>query len=429
MGDNHHERSDGDVAGDDPASEREQTEEATEEGGRGEQSRKEEELEEEAGFDEVFCQEREEQAEEEQVDVVEEDIEERDDARRSHSAYEIENGAVEPHEGHRPSRRQAGQRDAPDEQGRHRVPRDERAHTDAAPEKTGRAGGEAGLEPKPARDRSDPEDDLERRISGLIEILNVVRGEQQWCVVVAECLSVLRCLPAGLVDHVITDPPYSKEVHARSIRRAYLPDTKDQPCRKTRAHAFGFESLDPEVQRECSVLFAALAKRWRITFSDMETADSWRTLAGADYVRTCAWVKDRAMPQISGDRPGSRVELMTVSHRAGKKSWNAGGDGNVYQCPVVVNCSGHRQDRVHTAQKPVDLMLDLVRDFTDEGDIILDPFAGSGTTGVAALRLGRRAILIEQNADFAAIAIERMQAEERGQGHAEWRAKQEVLFG
>ena len=88
-----------------------------------------------------------------------------------------------------------------------------------------------------------------------------------------------------------------------------------------------------------------------------------------------------------------------------------------------------RTRNVHPTQKPVALMLDLVRDFTDEDEVLLDPFAGSGTTGVAALRLGRRAILIEKDPKYATLARERMMAEEAGSTLRAQRAGQGVLFG
>ena len=56
------------------------------------------------------------------------------------------------------------------------------------------------------------------------------------------------------------------------------------------------------------------------------------------------------------------------------------------------------------------IMESLVRDFTDPGDLILDPFAGSGTTGVAAIRLGRRFIGWEKDPKYHAIALKRLTA-------------------
>lgn len=65
-------------------------------------------------------------------------------------------------------------------------------------------------------------------------------------------------------------------------------------------------------------------------------------------------------------------------------------------------------ERVHTTQKPLWLMEALVRDFTDPGEVVLDPFAGSGTTGVAAKRLGRGFIGWERDPKYAAIAERRI---------------------
>ena len=53
-------------------------------------------------------------------------------------------------------------------------------------------------------------------------------------------------------------------------------------------------------------------------------------------------------------------------------------------------------------------VLNLVKSLTDPGDLIIDPYAGSGTAGVVAKRLGRRAILIERNPDYVEIASARL---------------------
>jgi len=275
-------------------------------------------------------------------------------------------------------------------------------------------------------------DQLQALIAALTDIASVCDGSKRWCVVQADCLEIMRCLPERLVAHVITDPPYSAAVHSRSIRRTYLPDVADQPCRKTRAFAFGFDHLTRELCAQYAGEFLRVASRWVATFADVEIDSWWRESFGDTYVRTGVWVKDRAMPQISGDRPSSRVEHIVIAHRKGQKRWNArpdGGDSNVWQCPVVANCNGHRTDRIHTAQKPVEIMLDLVESFTDRNDLILDPFAGSGTTGVAALRLGRRVIVIERDETYAKLCVERMTAEEAGSTLLAARAKQVPLYG
>ncbi len=62
----------------------------------------------------------------------------------------------------------------------------------------------------------------------------------------------------------------------------------------------------------------------------------------------------------------------------------------------------------HPTQKPLVLREKLVRLFTDNGETILDPFAGSGTTGVAALRLGRKFVGYERDPKYHAIAAKRL---------------------
>lgn len=67
-----------------------------------------------------------------------------------------------------------------------------------------------------------------------------------------------------------------------------------------------------------------------------------------------------------------------------------------------------RRHRQHPTQKPVELMEYLVRTHTNEGDTILDPFMGSGTTGVACKNLGRDFIGIELDSDYFKIAEKRI---------------------
>jgi site-specific DNA-methyltransferase (adenine-specific) len=307
------------------------------------------------------------------------------------------------------------------------ISRDVRAHPAIPPEQAG----QASESPKDRRESKRHQERVHRGAAGvaaLAEILDVLRGDRQWCVITGDARALLPLVPAHSVHHVITDPPYSAEVHARSIRRTYLPDTAAKPCRKSRKHEFGFAHLTPELQTFLCTEAARVSLYWSLFFSDVESAHSWRlatAAAGLDFVKYAFWLKERGMPQISGDRPASWVEQITLAHQPGGKSWNGGGDGNVwrswsaddrepaYDVPVVVNHPSDDTLRVHTAQKPIELMMRLVAAFTRPGDVIIDPLSGSGTTAVAALRLGRRCVCFEQLPDYAAISAERLEAESR----------------
>lgn len=260
-------------------------------------------------------------------------------------------------------------------------------------------------------------------------VAEVLAGEALWCVVHGEGVSVgerpegadwgeanvLASLPALSVDHIITDPPYSETVHrnVKSSKRDGLPDATDFACRARRVRDLGFSHLTAEEAGHAAKQFARLSRRWVAAFSDVESCDVWRfclELSGLDYIRTAAWFREGGAPQFTGDRPASGFEVITLAHPTGRKRWNGGGRSAVYAHPIVANRKGQQGSRLHPTQKPEALMVALLRDFTDPGELICDPYAGSSTTGVAALRLGCRFIGIERQAQHVEASRARLRA-------------------
>ena len=72
--------------------------------------------------------------------------------------------------------------------------------------------------------------------------------------------------------------------------------------------------------------------------------------------------------------------------------------------------AGSKQ-RLHSCQKPLNMIVDMINTSSRPGDIVLDPFAGAGTTGVAAIKTGRQAILIEKEEKYCEIAVKRIEQE------------------
>jgi DNA modification methylase len=234
-------------------------------------------------------------------------------------------------------------------------------------------------------------------------------------IVLGDCLdpvSGLASLPDKSVDHVITDPPYSEKVHTASRRGHMRHEAGTGRATFSRSRDLGFAHLTTEVRDACAAQWARVARRWVLVFTDVEGAHAWRLAleaAGLGYVRTGAWIKEGATPQFTGDRPAVGFEAIVIAHarKQGRYRWNGGGRHAVWSEPIVLNRGGD-DPRLHTTQKPLGLMEALVRDFTDEGDLVLDPFAGSGTTGVACRRLGRRFLGWERDERYAAIAEKRI---------------------
>jgi site-specific DNA-methyltransferase (adenine-specific) len=216
------------------------------------------------------------------------------------------------------------------------------------------------------------------------------------------------------VHHVITDPPYSEHVHsnARSSRMKPANDRGGKYGADSRRNVdLGFDALTPELRAFCAEQFARLARRWVLVFSDIESDHLWRdnlTSAGLDYCRTGIWHKLGSTPQFSGDRPATAVEAITICHPSGRKRWNGGGSHALWAVPIVLDRGGTER-RLHTTQKPESLMRALVDQFTDPGEVILDAFGGSGTTGIAARYLGRQAILIEEDEARAEVCAHRLE--------------------
>lgn len=236
-------------------------------------------------------------------------------------------------------------------------------------------------------------------------------------------LKVVPALGLIAVDVIIFDPPYSAHVH-KSNRRGLTAHAGVFSERRD----LGFDSLGKAAMKRMAALCGEMALRWVLVFSDSESDYLWRRELQRnrlEYIRTCFWEKVGGAPQFTGDRPAVACEAITVCHPAGRKRWNGGGKQGIYKHPIVVGRGGPNEVRVHTTQKPLGLMCELVGDFSEEGETVLDFTAGSGTTGVAAKLNGRKAILVERDEKSCETAAKRLQAAEPGQLFArEPRARQ-----
>lgn len=225
-----------------------------------------------------------------------------------------------------------------------------------------------------------------------------------------DCLEAMRELADNSVDHVITDPPYDERTHAGARTggsSSVILSIDFQPSNRL---------LEPFIREALRI-----AKRWIIAFCSLEMFGDYQRLAGDTWIRAGFWRRSDGCPQFTGDRPGQPGEGVAIMHRSSRKRWNGGGKHAYWTCGV------ERHERVHPTQKPVKLMMELIRDFTDEGDLVLDPFAGSGSTGVAAIRLGRRFLGFESNDEYCRTANERLAAERYGQDLQSYREGQGTL--
>jgi DNA modification methylase len=217
-----------------------------------------------------------------------------------------------------------------------------------------------------------------------------------------DSMEIMPLLPAA--DHIICDPPYEASLHESKnslrgpVRVDCGPDLK----------GLDFEPIDA-IRADVVSAAERLCKGWFIAFCTVEGVAKWADAINPSelkYKRACVWVKPDSTPQLNGQGPAQGAECF-VSAWAGRghARWNSGGKRGVYT--HCVN-GPHRQGE-HPTEKPASLMRELVLDFTSSGETILDPFMGSGTTGVACARLGRKFIGIELNPRWFDIACKRIE--------------------
>lgn len=214
-------------------------------------------------------------------------------------------------------------------------------------------------------------------------------------------------LPTVSADHVISDPPYEDELHA-AIGRIRRNDGREM------ISDLGFEGINA-TRDEIARLCVEASNGWCLLFTLAEGVRSWRDAlqaAGAKYDICCAWMKPDSAPRFNGQGPARGFECFVTAWCAGGyRSWNAGGKRGVYTHCV----NGPERHGEHPTEKPRKLMAEIIADFTSPGQTVLDPFMGSGTTGVAAVQLGRNFIGIERDERYFDIACERIdQAQRQG---------------
>lgn len=215
----------------------------------------------------------------------------------------------------------------------------------------------------------------------------------------SDCLDVMPTLDK--VDAVVTDPPFEKEAH-KIMRRT-------QKSIKTGIDAsLDFGAINEDLRNFISKWGTENSKGWCLYFCQAEAVAAWRDaieLYNGKYKRACIWVKPDASPQFNWQMPSMGYESIVCQWSGnGHSRWNGGGKRGVFT-HLTNNKDRHG---VHPTEKPINLMKELISLFTFDNDKILDPFMGSGTTGVACIKMGRKFIGIELDKKYFDIACQRI---------------------
>lgn len=221
------------------------------------------------------------------------------------------------------------------------------------------------------------------------------------------CFDFLKKIPDESVQLILIDPPY--EISRDTGFQNGAPTGTDTD-RFRISMDFGdwdknFSGLEEVIKEGYRILtpngtFICFYDLWKI-----ETLKSYFENNKYKQIRFIEWVKTNPVPINS--KKNYLTNAREVAVTAVKKSlptFNSEYDNGIYSYPICRD-----KGRFHPTQKPIELISSLIKKHSNEGDTVLDCFAGSCTTGVAALSLNRNFIGCEINKDYYEKSLMRLQ--------------------
>jgi len=211
-----------------------------------------------------------------------------------------------------------------------------------------------------------------------------------------DCLEIIPKLADESIDLLLVDPPYGINYLSRSTTLPKVRVTNDGPE--------AYELLDKAL--------ALILPKMKVN-SHAYIFTTWQAFASMEVVvrkhlnlkNALVWEKNnRTRGDLKGNY-GYQHEMIFFAHK-GRRYLNGSRDANILKFKKVPT-----QYMVHTTEKPLELLEYLIFKSTSPGEVVLDSFAGSGSSCVAAKRLGRRYIGIELEEVWYSVAMKRLERE------------------
>jgi modification methylase len=238
-----------------------------------------------------------------------------------------------------------------------------------------------------------------------------------------ECLEVMASLPAGSVDMVFADPPYNLQLSGELLRPNNHSRVDGVDHDWDRFETFkAYDAFTTDWLKAARRLLKPDGSLWVIgSYHNIFRVGASLQDLGFWILNDVIWRKTNPMPNFRGRRFTNAHETLIWCARdkdsryrfnyEAMKSLND--DLQMRSDWLLPLCTGPERLKIngkkaHPTQKPESLLHRAILACTEVGDLVLDPFFGSGTTGAVAKKLGRRYVGIEQDAEYVKIAEGRL---------------------
>jgi site-specific DNA-methyltransferase (adenine-specific) len=261
-----------------------------------------------------------------------------------------------------------------------------------------------------------------------------------------DCIEILKSLPENSVDLIFADPPYNlqlrKELYRPNMTKV---DAVEDGWDKFEGFA-EYDSFTREWLSACQCVLKETGTLWVIgTYHNIYRVGSVMQDLGFWILNDIVWTKSNPMPNFRGVRfTNAHETLIWAQKRKGAKytfnhkSMKALNDDLQMRSDWNLNLATGRErirvngSKVHSTQKPEALLYRVMMASSNVGDVVLDPFFGSGTTGAVAKKLGRYWIGIERDKKYIKVAQKRIEAVQKADEEAlnvEKRKPARIPFG
>jgi len=233
-----------------------------------------------------------------------------------------------------------------------------------------------------------------------------------WKMLHGDSRSLIKEIPDHSVDFICTDPPYNLGKYSTgNIELSWREDFNNDVA------AWDHETLNPLEWRDD--FLRVLAPKGNIfIFTSYNLLGSWHEVFDPifDTFQFMVWHKTNPAPKFRRAGFLNSCELIICLWNKGH-TWNFGKQNEMHNFIETPICMGNERlkDPKHPTQKPLKVMRKLIELASQPGDVVLDPFAGVASTGVAALELGRRFIGMENDQKYFEASCKRLAEESERQ--------------